>query len=298
LIRTIITEDLGIRNDNISFGKNPYGKPYLKDYPNFNFNISHSGDFVVCAIDNNPIGVDIEEIKYMEYEDIAKNFFTTDEFDYITKNDSYSSLSRFYEIWTLKESFIKCCGRGLAMPLKSLSIGIDEYKNIRVFTDGKHKDYIFKSSNMEINYRISICSLSKEISNDITIIDQDCLINRYLDQVRSVILMVLFCLPYAGGSESIYYKWKRYLKHFIELEPIELKGRGKKRFNETFYESLEEAVDDIFENIKDKIAEDDFAIYGHIMGSLLAYELYYKIGKLNVRKPKHIFFPDIRHLVL
>jgi len=28
LIRTIITEDLGIRNDNISFEKNPYGKPY------------------------------------------------------------------------------------------------------------------------------------------------------------------------------------------------------------------------------------------------------------------------------
>ncbi|WP_346961707.1 thioesterase domain-containing protein [Clostridium sp.] len=101
--------------------------------------------------------------------------------------------------------------------------------------------------------------------------------------------MVLFCLPYAGGSESIYYKWKRHLKLSIELEPIELKGRGR-RFNETFYESLEEAVDDIFENIKDKIAEDDFAIYGHSMGSLLAYELYYKIGKLNVRKPKHIFF--------
>jgi len=38
--------------------------------------------------------------------------------------------------------------------------------------------------------------------------------------------MVLFCLPYAGGSESIYYKWKRHLRPSIELEPIELKGRG------------------------------------------------------------------------
>ncbi|MFR1708224.1 MAG: 4'-phosphopantetheinyl transferase family protein [Clostridium sp.] len=46
LIRTIITEDLGIRNDNISFDKNPYGKPYLKDYLNLNFNISHSEDFL------------------------------------------------------------------------------------------------------------------------------------------------------------------------------------------------------------------------------------------------------------
>ena len=101
--------------------------------------------------------------------------------------------------------------------------------------------------------------------------------------------MILFCLPYAGGSESIYYKWKNHLHTSIQVVPIELKGRGK-RFNEFFYESLEEAVDDIFENIKDKIVDDDFAIYGHSMGSLLAYELYYKISELNLRKPKHIFF--------
>ncbi|MCB2298659.1 thioesterase II family protein [Clostridium tagluense] len=101
--------------------------------------------------------------------------------------------------------------------------------------------------------------------------------------------MILFCLPYAGGSETIYYKWKKHLHPSIQVVPIELKGRGK-RFGEFFYESLEEAVDDIFENIKDKIVDDDFAIYGHSMGSLLAYELYYKISELNLRKPKHIFF--------
>ncbi|MBU3179086.1 thioesterase [Clostridium estertheticum] len=101
--------------------------------------------------------------------------------------------------------------------------------------------------------------------------------------------MILFCLPYAGGSETIYYKWKNYLHPSIQVVPIELKGRGK-RFSEFFYESLEEAVDDIFENIKNKIVDDDFAIYGHSMGGLLAYELYYKIDELNLRKPKHIFF--------
>lgn len=101
--------------------------------------------------------------------------------------------------------------------------------------------------------------------------------------------MKLFCLPYAGGSEIIYYKWEKYIHPSIQVVPIELKGRGK-RFNEFFYESLEEAVDDIFENIKEKIVNDDYAIYGHSMGSLLAYELYYKISKLNFRKPKHIFF--------
>ncbi len=102
-------------------------------------------------------------------------------------------------------------------------------------------------------------------------------------------LMILFCLPYAGGSESIYYSWKRYLNSSINLELIELKGRGK-RFNESFYENLEEAVEDIFDNMKNKIINDEYAIYGHSMGGILAYELYYKAYNENVTTPKHIFF--------
>lgn len=101
--------------------------------------------------------------------------------------------------------------------------------------------------------------------------------------------MILFCLPYAGGSSSIYYNWGKYLNQSIKLYPVELKGRGK-RFQEDFYENLEDTVDDIFHNIKNLIIDNDYAIYGHSMGSLLAYELYYKINKMGARKPKHIFF--------
>jgi len=101
--------------------------------------------------------------------------------------------------------------------------------------------------------------------------------------------MLLFCLPYAGGSETIYYKWKKYLNPDIKLYPVELKGRGR-RFNESFYESIEDTIDDIFNGIKDKICNNDYAIYGHSMGSLLSYELYYKINEMGIKKPKHIFF--------
>jgi surfactin synthase thioesterase subunit len=101
--------------------------------------------------------------------------------------------------------------------------------------------------------------------------------------------MILFCLPYAGGSESIYFNWKNYLDPSIRLYSIVLKGRGA-RYNDTFYDSLEDAVEDIFNNIKNMIVEEDYAIYGHSMGSLLAYELYYKINEMGARKPKHIFF--------
>lgn len=101
--------------------------------------------------------------------------------------------------------------------------------------------------------------------------------------------MYLFCIPYAGGSQTAYYKWRNGLDPSIQLEAIELKGRGK-RINEIFYRNFEEAVNDIFDIIEDKIIKDDYAIYGHSMGSLLAYELYYKINSKKLRKPKHIFF--------
>lgn len=101
--------------------------------------------------------------------------------------------------------------------------------------------------------------------------------------------MVLFCLPYAGGSETIYYSWKFYLKPEIELFPIELRGRGK-RFSQPFYENIDEAIRDIYNLISDMIDKNEYAIYGHSMGSLLAYELYYKIKEFNKKEPKHIFF--------
>lgn len=185
LIRTIIVQELGIRNKNIAFEKNKYGKPYLKEYQQFNFNLSHSGDFVVCAIDDKSIGIDIEEVRYIKYEEIAKSFFTISEFDYIVRNDSDIQLSKFYEIWTLKESYIKCCGQGLTIPLKSFSIDMDEYGNVKAITDNERNEYIFKRFDMGLDYKIAVCSLNKKISKNILMINQNSLINNYLYLAQS-----------------------------------------------------------------------------------------------------------------
>ena len=172
-------EKFNINNNYTIIEKNQYGKPYLKCYPNFNFNISHSGDFVVCAIDDKPIGIDIEKIKNIEYKEIVKSFFSVNEFNYITKEQLNIQLSKFYEIWTLKESYIKCCGKGLSIPLKSFSIDIDRYQNIKVIINNEYKEYTFKKFDIEEGYKIAVCSLNKEIPNNITIINQKSLINDY-----------------------------------------------------------------------------------------------------------------------
>lgn len=103
----------------------------------------------------------------------------------------------------------------------------------------------------------------------------------------------LFCLPYAGGSAAIYQAWQKYLNHVIELHPIELAGRGS-RYGSPLYESIEEAVDDIYRLVRDDLDDSRYAIFGHSMGSMLAYELAYKIKNLKHQPPVQLFFSGRR----
>jgi len=183
LIRTLLTEQLGIENKYLTFEQNPYGKPYLKNFPNVNFNISHSSGFVVCAIDAKPIGIDIEEVKPLDYETIADNFFSESELNYIFKHSLDLRLSKFFEIWTLKESYIKCCGQGLSTRLQSFSIEIDQDEKIEVVINNEPiKKYMFKMFGIGLNYQMALCatcSANRKIPNEVIMLEQNSLIHNY-----------------------------------------------------------------------------------------------------------------------
>ncbi|ASA20595.1 thioesterase II family protein [Paenibacillus donghaensis] len=98
----------------------------------------------------------------------------------------------------------------------------------------------------------------------------------------------LFCLPYGGGSAYSYLKWKSELADVVQLCPVELTGRGK-RFSEPYYNSIEEAVDDVYKSIKPDLNQTPYAIFGHSMGSIILYELYFKIMEMNHKAPVHLF---------
>lgn len=159
LIRKMIIEKLNIKNKDIVLKTSKYGKPYLQGFENLFFNISHSGKYVVCSLDCNLIGIDIEEIQPIDAEGIAKNSFTFKEQNYILKEDKLEEkIKRFYEIWTLKESFIKCVGKGLYMPLDSFSIYPDEKNNLILeYSEDKNK-YSLKRIEVDKEYKMSVCS--------------------------------------------------------------------------------------------------------------------------------------------
>lgn len=98
----------------------------------------------------------------------------------------------------------------------------------------------------------------------------------------------LFCLPYAGGSATIFKKWNQNLNKQIELIPLELAGRGA-RIQEPFYETVFDSVNDIYNKICDRINDSPYAFYGHSMGSVILYELCHLIMEKGSKEPIHVF---------
>ena len=84
----------------------PEGKPFVDGGEHFN--ISHSGDYVVLAESEKPVGVDIERAADIGIDDDLRNIALT-ESERLWAGDS---LLRFYALWTRKESLIKCDGSG------------------------------------------------------------------------------------------------------------------------------------------------------------------------------------------
>lgn len=105
--------------------------------------------------------------------------------------------------------------------------------------------------------------------------------------------MKLFIIPFAGGMSSTYLTWKDNITK-CSVQPIVLRGRETRVF-EDLYSSFEEAVDDISKQILDILDEDDdqFAIFGHSMGALLAYEVYFKLIE-EYACPEVLFFSGRR----
>ena len=101
--------EIPIAKQNFLYGE--HGKPYLKEFPNIHFNISHSGEYVVCCVSDKPIGIDIQKIgKYNP--DVAKRVCNEKELKQI--EESIDKASEFTKLWTQKEAVLKRDGTGFA----------------------------------------------------------------------------------------------------------------------------------------------------------------------------------------
>lgn len=167
LIRFVLCTSGKFTNEELMFGKNYYGKPFLNYPSNIYFNISHSGDWVVCATDSLPLGIDIEQINSIDVN-ISKRFFSENEFSRIILSDKCCQLSLFYDLWTLKESYIKAVGKGLSISLDSFIIDTIN-DNIVVRTNKGLENYYFKQYNIDSGYKLSVCAQTNSFSQNFVV---------------------------------------------------------------------------------------------------------------------------------
>lgn len=130
-----------------SYYLDEYKKPLSDD--KF-FNVSHSEEMVILGVCDVDIGVDIERIKDISPQ--MKRYIASDEeFEYMSDEE------RFFEIWTNKESLMKCKGVGIVNKVSSIPglpiNGIRTYDNER---------YVSKTIKLN-DYLISVCVKGDEL---------------------------------------------------------------------------------------------------------------------------------------
>jgi len=101
--------------------------------------------------------------------------------------------------------------------------------------------------------------------------------------------MRLYCLPYAGASAAIYFKWKKCLAPDLDCIPLELAGRGT-RSAERFYEGMEEAREDVFRLLEARMDGTPYALFGHSMGGMILYETARLIRDRHLPAPVKLIF--------
>lgn len=105
--------------DTTKIHRGQYGKPYYDD--KFHYNISHSKNYIIIAVDEDEVGIDIEESRYvdpsLEKRILAKNEKKID--DDILNN------------WVLKEAYVKYLGVGLYLDFRNIdTASILESENV------------------------------------------------------------------------------------------------------------------------------------------------------------------------
>lgn len=108
-----------ITDETFLVSRTPRGKPYLPHLPDLHISVSHSGEWYICAISNQPVGIDLQEHALLHsetqeqalirYRKIARRFFHPSEADFVDADPK----NHFFPVWTAKESYVKYTGQGM-----------------------------------------------------------------------------------------------------------------------------------------------------------------------------------------
>ena len=105
------------------------GKPYFPGHEGLHFNLSHSGDLALCALDSAPVGVDVQIVREWR-PGLPARVCSGAELDWLEgQPDLWSA---FTLLWTLKEARAKESGRGLTFPIRDIRVPLPGNGPVRI----------------------------------------------------------------------------------------------------------------------------------------------------------------------
>ena len=126
LARTMLSRYAAVQPRDWPFIIDSHGRPELAmrpaHAPDLRFNLTHTKGLVACAVTvGREIGIDVEHIGRSLNFDVPERFFSQQEVEDLRALPKLEQRTAFFDYWTLKESYIKARGLGLALPLRLFS---------------------------------------------------------------------------------------------------------------------------------------------------------------------------------
>lgn len=131
LLWSILKDNLNLSVEQLTFDKS--GKPYLFN-SKFYISLTHSKEYVGCALSDTRVGIDIEQIRQVK-EVVIDRVCSAAEKEYLSTKDA----DEFFTLWTLKEAYIKASSSNLSK-LAELSF-VEEGKITNKFKFGQIDNY-------------------------------------------------------------------------------------------------------------------------------------------------------------
>ena len=140
--------DNSISGNDFTIRRTERGKPFFPGLDAVHCSISHSGNYWVCAMARQIVGVDIQEHVTADTTAIANRFFHPAEAAYVIAND----IDAFFSVWTAKESYVKCTGEGLTEAFGQFTVVAEGALNNKV------EEMTFRHIRYTHGYSLCLCA--------------------------------------------------------------------------------------------------------------------------------------------
>lgn len=163
MLRTVLSQYDDCPPQRWEFGAHDHGRPYIVNPASgLHFNLSHSIEWIVCAVSRIPvIGVDIERCsREVDVLRLARRFFSAREYRDVLQCEGEDRKQRFFDYWTLKEAYIKARGEGISLGLDKFSFGFSANGAISIECDAQLQEntaaWHFRVSPRDGDHRLAL----------------------------------------------------------------------------------------------------------------------------------------------